>query len=240
MLSLKRLSSALALLTAALVAAESTRAQAPLTFVDAELAVPFGSVRGQIAFVSNHFVFVASDNPTGSMSIDRADITRLDRAGDVVTIVTRRAIRDADGERDTFRFRLTQSNTVMRWYETTASAATPAPPATTAAPASTPAPPAATGVIASYQVKHSHLVGSCQGTLILSETAVSYESLDRIEDARNWKLIDIKKVEQNGIYKLKVEPFQGTSFDFELSGKGIDSGEFRQLVDRIARARVGL
>jgi len=34
-----------------------------------------------------------------------------------------------------------------------------------------------------------------------------------------------------------VEPFQGGSFEFKLSGKGIDSTEFRQLVDRVARAR---
>ena len=73
--------------------------------------------------------------------------------------------------------------------------------------------------------------------MILSETAVSYESPDRIEDSRIWKLADIKKVEQNGVYKLKVEPFKGGSFEVELIGKAIDSSEFRQLVDRIARAR---
>lgn len=238
MSALKRLSLTLVLSAMAAFGAASARAQAPLVFVDAELAVPFGSVRGQIAFVATHFLFVAADNPNGSLSIDRADITRLDRAGDVVTIVTRRPLRDADGERDTFRFRLAQSATVMRWYDTTAAAAVSA--ASTTAAGTPPATATASGVIASYQVKHNHLVGSCQGTLILSETAVAYESRDRIEDARIWKLIDIKKVEQNGVYKLKVEPFQGGTFDFELSGKGIDSGEFRQLVDRIARARVGL
>jgi hypothetical protein len=158
----------------------------------------------------------------------------------VVTIVTRRQLRDSDGERDTFRFRLSQAGNLMRWYETTAaSVATPAtgapaPTAATAAPGAIPAP---TGILASYEAKHNHLVGSCQGTLILSDSAVSYESPGKIEDSRIWKLVDIKKVEQNGVYKLKVEPFTGSSFDFELSGKAIDSSEFRQLVDRIARAR---
>ncbi len=231
MYSLTRLSLALVMFTMPAFPTATGLAQAPLVFVDAELAVPFGSARGQIAFVSNHMVFVAADNPKASLSIDRADIAKIDRSGDVVTIVTRRPLRDADGERDTFRFRLTQSASMMRWYETTPAATAPA--AAETAPA-----PAASGILASYQVKHHHLFGSCQGTLILSETAVSYESPDRIEDARIWKLVDVKKVEQIGAYKLKVEPFQGDSFEFELSGKGIDSSEFRQLVDRVARARV--
>lgn len=229
--ALKRLSLTLVMFTLAAIGAGTVHAQTPLMFVEAELAVPFGAAKGQMAFVSSHIVFVATDNPRASLSIDRSDIARIDRSGDVVTIVTRRPLRDADGERDTFRFRLTQSASVMQWYETTAAA----PAAAVPAPAPAPAP--ASGVIASYQVKHSHLVGSCQGTLILSETAVSYDAPDRIEDARIWKLVDIKKVEQTGVYKLKVEPFQGNTFDFELSGKGIDSTEFRQLVDRIARAR---
>jgi hypothetical protein len=229
MFLLKRLSLALA---AAALTVGITHAQAPLVLVDAELAVPFGSVRGQMAFVANHMVFVAADSPKSSLSIERADIARIDRVGDVVTIVTKRPLRDADGERDTFRFRLSLPANAMRWYETTAAA--PAPAATPAAPAS----PTGSTVLASYQVKHNHLVGSCQGTLILSEDGVSYDSPDKIEDARNWKLIDIKKFEQDGVYKLKVEPFRGGAFDFELSGKGIDSSEFRQLVDRLARARI--
>ena len=210
-------------------------AQTPLAMTDAELAVPFGATKGQIGFVADQLLFVSIEKPTSSLSISRADIARIDRSGDVVTIVTRRPLRDSEGERDTFRFRLSQAANIMRWYETTASAASAA--------ASVPTPATGTsttmaGIIASYQAKHNHTLGSCQGTLVLSEDAVSFESTDRIEDSRKWKLVDIKKVEQNGIYKLRVEPFQGNAFDFELNGKAIDSTEFRQLVDRIARARV--
>ncbi len=228
MRTVKRLSLTLA---AAALAVGTLHAQTSLVFTDAELAVPFGSAKGQIAFVSDHIVFVSAESPKSSLTISRSDIARIDRSGDVVTIVTRRQLRDSDGERDTFRFRLSQSSNVMRWYETTG-----ATMPTTTTPAS-PVPAGAAAILASYSAKHGHLVGSCQGTLILSEDAVSFESQDKIEDSRKWKLADIKKVEQSGVYKLKVEPFQGGSFDLELNGKGIDSGEFRQLVDRIARAR---
>jgi hypothetical protein len=212
----------------------SARAQTPLVLIDAELALSFGSVKGQVAFVGSHILFVSAETPKSSLSIDRADIARMERSGDVTTVTTRRSLRDAEGSRDTFRFRPSDPAVLMRWYE-----AVPAAPAVSAAPAAaSPSAPIVTpAVLASYQVKHDHKIGSCQGTLMLTADAVSFESLDRIEDARQWKLIDIKKVEQNGIYKLKVEPFQGDAFNFELNGKGIDSGEFRQLVDRIARAR---
>lgn len=227
---LKRLSLTVAIVALAFGIAH---AQTPLIFMDAELAIPFGAAKGQVSLVADLMIFVSAENPKSSLSIARGDIAKIDRAGDVVTIVTRRQLRDSDGDRDTFKFRLSQPAAIMRWYETM----TPAAPVT--APATSPADPAPAPrvIIASYAVKHNHTIGSCEGTLIMTEDAVNFESTNRIEDARIWKLIDIKKVEQNGIYKLKVEPFRGDSFNFELDGKGIDSTEFRQLVDRIARAR---
>jgi hypothetical protein len=226
--ALRRISLTIALSVFAL---QVGSAQTPLVLADAELAIPFGAAKGQITLVADQLVFVSGESPKSSLAISRGDITKLERSGDVITIITRRQLRDSDGERDTFKFRMSQSSNVMRWYETAASA-TPSASSTSPTAAASP-----TGILASYAVKHDHIVGTCSGTLILSDTAVTFESPDNINDARIWKLIDIKKVEQNGVYKLKVEPFQGDTFNFELSGKGIDSSEFRQLVDRIARAR---
>lgn len=119
----------------------------------------------------------------------------------------------------------------MAWYEKGPAA----PPAAAAPPAG--ADPQ--DMLASYQVKHDHRIGSCQGRLILMSDRVAFESIDDINDSRQWMLEDIKEVKQNGIYKLQVEPFIGDTFNFELVGKGMDSGEFRRLVDRIAQARSG-
>jgi len=232
MLSKTRLSLALVF---ALGTVGLTQAQTPLVLIDAELALSFGAAKGQVAFVGSHILFVSAERPKSSLAIDRADIAKMERAGDVTTITTRRPLRDAEGDRDTFRFRPSDPSALMRWYEAMPAPAAPSAPAAASPTSSTPAP--ASAVLASYPAKHDHKIGSCQGTVILTADAVSFESTDRIEDARQWKLVDIKKVEQNGIYKLKVEPFQGDAFNFELNGKGIDSGEFRQLVDRIARAK---
>lgn len=207
-------------------------AQGPLVLADAELAVPFGAVKGQMAFAGSQILFIATDSQKASLAIERADMTNMQRAGDVVTITTRGMLRDADGERNTFRFRLSEPARLLSWYEASA----PDKATTALTPAALPAP--APGVLASYQVRHDHALGSCLGTLILTEEGVPFESNDEIEDSRQWKLVDIKKVEQDGAYKLMVESFRGGSFNFDLFAKGMDSGEYRRLVDRIARARV--
>jgi hypothetical protein len=223
------------LLTLAISAAAVgvAQAQTPLSVTAAELAVPFCATQGQMAFLATQILFVATESPSSSLTIDRADISNVQRSGDVVVVTTRRKLVDADGSRDTFRFRMAQPDALLNWYEST--------PASAATGAGAPrAPMAGSGtakIIASYQARHDHTIGSCQGTLILTDEGVSYESNDKLEDSRQWKLIDIKKVDQNGVYKLKVEPFRGGDFNFELFGTGIDSGEFRALLDRIARAR---
>ncbi len=217
---------ALALVCVALVLGRAD-AQTPLAVTNAELAVPFGASSGHLALVGNQILFVDAETPKSSIAIDRADITNVTRAGDVVTVTTRRVLRDAAGVRDVFRFRLDEPASLMTWYGTPGPASTAAMPAT--------ADP--TAVIASFQVKHDHRIGSCQGTLILTADRVAFESIDEINDSRKWQLVDIKEVQQDGIYKLQIKPFLGDTFNFELSGKGMDSGQYRRLVDRIARAR---
>lgn len=204
-------------------------AQTVVTAREAELAVPFGSAKGHVAVAGNQLVFISQDNPDMSVAIDRADIRNFERTGDTVTITTRNSLRDRSGSRDTFRFRLSQSDDLQAWYD---KAPRSAGPSTASAPAA-----AASDVLSSYQVIHDHRIGSCQGRLILMNDRLGYESIDEIDDSRQWMLADLKEVKQSGIYKLKVEPFIGDTFNFELAGKGMDSGEYRRLVDRIAKAR---
>ncbi len=204
-------------------------AQSALAVHEAELAVPFGSAEGLVAIAGNQIVFISPDSRDASVVIDRADIRTMNRSGDVVTVSTRNAIKDKSGTRDTFRFRLSQAPELMTWWEKS--------PAAPAAAAPAPAAAAPSAVLSSYQVKHDHRIGSCQGRLILMTDRVAFESIDEINDSRQWMLADLKEVKQDGIYKLKVEPFFGDTFNFELAGKGMDSGEYRRLVDRIAKAR---
>lgn len=90
-----------------------------------------------------------------SVAIGRADVKSADRSGDVVTVSTHGSVRDKSGARSTFRFRLSEPAGVMAWYEKGPAA----PPAAAAPPAG--ADPQ--DMLASYQVKYDHRIGSCQG-----------------------------------------------------------------------------
>lgn len=220
----------LCIAAAVCTAASPTDAQTLVTVRQAELAVPFGSAQGQLAVAGDQLVFLSQQTPEASIAIARAEIRNLVRSGDTVTITTRQPLRDPSGTRDTFRFRLSEPSDLVGWYER-------GPMAATASSASPAAPAAGSGVLESYQVKHDHRIGSCQGRLILTEDRLAFESIDEIDDSRQWELADLKEVRQNGIYKLRVVPFVGDTFNFELVGKGMDSGVYRRLVDRIAQAR---
>ncbi|MGQ0733231.1 MAG: hypothetical protein ACT4QD_06190 [Acidobacteriota bacterium] len=220
------------LLAAGLMFVAPASAQTTLVVNEAELAIPFGAAKGQLVLVGDQVVFVGIDPPTSSLSIHRSDIRAVDRSGDVVTITTHHVLRDASGSRDTFRFRLARAADLVTWYGTATAAAAPVPPSAMTKPVSP-----ASAVLARFQAKHDHRIGSCQGTLVLTKRYVGFESIDEINDSRQWQLVDIKEVELKGIYRLKVEPFLGDTFNFELTGKGMHSGEYRRLGDRIARAR---
>jgi hypothetical protein len=126
---------------------------------------------------------VAAEDPDATLAINRADITKVDRSGDGVTVNTRLS----RGDRNSFRFRLAQPGDLVKWYEGAAVASV-----------SRPGQPA---VLASYQVKHDHRLGSCRGTLVLTNQRVAYESIDEINDSRQWQLVELKEVDQKGAYK---------------------------------------
>lgn len=89
------------------------------------------------------------------------------------------------------------------------------------------------------QAQHNHrLRGSCVGQLTILEDRVSFESVGDVDHSRQWFFADIREVKQDGIYKIEVTPFLGNNYDLELSGRGLNSQEFGNLVDSIAAARI--
>ena len=91
--------------------------------------------------------------------------------------------------------------------------------------------------MASYQVKHDHLLGSCRGRLIVEPNRLVFESITDIGHSRQWGLKDIKELKRDNPYGIKVVPFSGDTYDLEFQGRGMDSDEYRALVDRITSAR---
>lgn len=203
----------------------SATAQADVQVSVAELAAGFGSTKGELVMVNDQLVFVDSSDPEASFAISRSNIERLDRDRDVVTVALRAPVRN---QRQVM-FRLEQSASVTSWFEGTDGGTRDG---------SVSAREDRRGdVLMTFQARHDHLIGGCVGRLIVMEDRLAFESLDERNDSRQWVFADISELDQDGIYQLKVTPFLGNEYNLELIGRGMDSAQYRDLVDRIADAR---
>lgn len=200
----------------------TTHAQTTVEVIPAEMAAGFAGNEGSVVLVSDQLVFVDADDPGASFALSRANVTAVDREQDVVTVSLRTAVRS----QRQVRFRLDRPAEVVGWYNRTSGGSASAPVAV-----------AAGGSDLTFQVRHDHLMGGCNGRLIVMQDRLAFESLDERNDSRQWVFSDISELTQDGIYKLKVRPFIGNEYNFELVGRGMDSQQFRELSSKIAEAR---
>lgn len=218
------LSGAGMLLTAGMALGQSVEVR------QAELAVPFGTAAGKVVLVADRIVFVDEERLDASFAIARGDIKSFEEDGGTLTVTTRTPVRDRTGERSVVRLRVADATPLMRWYRTAGTGTMAASPA--------PATRAADTDANSFQARHDHRIGNCMGRLIITDDKLIFESIDNISDSRQWVYADIKEIEQDGPYKLQIEPFVGNTYNLELIGKGLDSRQYRMLVEKITTARV--
>lgn len=97
-------------------------------------------------------------------------------------------------------------------------------------------------VPATFDVMHDHAVlGNCNGTLLVEQDRLVYNSTDQPEHSRTWKYTDINGLEQQGPHRLIVRTFEdeffglgGTKdYEFVVKGAGIPIDLFRFMVDRM-------
>jgi hypothetical protein len=147
-----------------------------------------------------------------------------------VIVETARPIRDRTGNRSRVSFRFSGesgSGLLSAWHGGRAGAA--AEPEAASRPEQG----------RTLSAVHNHRIGSCSGRLLLREDRIIYESVDNVGHSREWALSDVRKIEQKNPYELRVEPFRGGGYTFQLQAGGLETAEFQNLVDRIARARAG-
>ena len=207
------------------MAAAPAVAQTEVQMHAAELAVPFGVVAGQLILVSDQLVFINTATPAESFAIDRANVRDAGREDTVVTLSLREPVLNLPE----LRFRLDAPTEVVDWAGRVGAGAEPTRMASSSGDTSG----------TTYQVKHDHMMlrGSCIGQLTIMDDRLAFESVGEINHSRQWFFAYIKEIKQDGIYKLEVSPFLGNGYDFELVGQGLNSQEFRELVDKIAAAR---
>jgi len=211
-------------------------AQTKVEVKKAELSVPFGTVKGTAVLVGDYLVFIDEQQVQSSFAISRSEIQKITSEERGVSIETRQPIRDRSGERSQFTVRLSEGDlaTLMNW-----SRMTPTPTTTTTAMAAAAVPAARSAEQMSYPAEFTQFVGrNSRGRLMVTADMVAYESIDNVQSSRRWQFKDIKEIKLKNPYEIEIEPFVGDRYNLKLEGKGMDSGDFKTIVDRITAARI--
>ena len=91
----------------------------------------------------------------------------------------------------------------------------------------------------SFRAGHDHFpFGTCQGTFLITEERVIYESVGEATHSRQWGLADIKEAHRKNPYEIEIVPFTGAKYALKLLGQGMDNADFQILVDKITAARL--
>lgn len=92
-----------------------------------------------------------------------------------------------------------------------------------------------------FDVEHEHNGGKCSGTLTIDKWTFVYESIDRPQDSRTWKITEIDKVESKNPRDLVLKTTesgkstlgQGRNYKFRVLGSGIDADVVAWMQDRV-------
>jgi hypothetical protein len=212
----------------------SLTAQTAQQALPVEMALPFGVANGKVVLSGDYLMFVNDTAVENSFVVPRDNVQNMSLDGAVMTVALRKPIRDAGGDKSTVTFRFAAAATadpVVRWSKATGGGARPANEVAKSADRQT------EGQQFSYDVKHEHRVGSCNGRLIVTGERVIYESLSDINDSRQWSMKDIKEVGHKNPYKLDIKPFMGNEYSFSFVGSGMDNGDYDKLTKLISGAR---
>jgi len=218
-------------------------AQLPVQTQKAEMAIPFGVVSGRLVTVGEYLVFIDEEKPEASFAMTRSGMRNLSYAAEIVTVETLKPVRDRSGERTAFSFRLAtpqEAPPFAEWFKTTAGTAAAASPQTgREADKKDAAKVESAEPTKTYQARHDHFPGGgCNGRLIIEPDRVVFESVGEIAHSRQWDMRDIKELKRDNPYSIKIVPFAGNEYNLHLQGQGIDSNEFKALVDRVTAARI--
>jgi hypothetical protein len=209
-------------------------AQTKVEVKKAELSVPFGTVNGTAVLVGDYLVFIDEQQVQSSFAIARSEIQKITREARGVSIETRQPIRDRSGERNQFTVRLSDGDltTLMNWSSILPTLPTQPTPTTSVAGVSDPEQ-------MSFPAGFTQFLGrNSRGTLMVNAEMIAYESIDNLQSSRRWQYKDIKEIKLKNPYEIEINPFVGDKYNLRLEGKGMDSGDFRTIVDRITAARI--
>lgn len=202
--------------------------QSEVRVYGAELSAPFGAVTGKVVIHEAMLTFVDSEKPEASFTVDKVNVQSITRMGEGLVVQLQRPVKDRVGESNRLSLRLavpSESTAVEQWLQQGVAAA-PAKAGETKTEARW-----------SFAARRNKMLGGTDGTLVVTPERVIFESLDKAEDTRRWELKEIKELKRKNPYEVEIIPFTGEKYELKLSGSGMETEQFRELVDRITRAR---
>jgi hypothetical protein len=221
------------------------QSQAPQTGLAAEMAVPFGTATGTVVLHDDYLLFADGEQPAGSFAIRRADIVGMTNNTGVMNVRTSKPFRSRAGEAGQWNFRFVAPESAAlfeQWYRSSgnAVAATPAATASTTTAANTASSAGTTdSAFMSFDVTSKKFMArDGRGKLFFTDDKIVFEAINDVERSRQWEWRDIKEMKRDNPYRLKLVPFQGSDYDFVLVGSPMDNSQYKDLVDRVTRARL--
>jgi hypothetical protein len=214
-----------------LVLAPFAFAQAPVHVFNAELSAPFGAIPGKVVVHESMLTFVDQEKPESSFALEKGNIQSLTRLNESLVVQLRKAVRDRVGESTRLSFRLpvaSESAVLEQWLEKGMAVAEPKAGEAQAD---------GTKVRFTFPARRDRRFGGTDGTLMVTETRLIFESVDKAEDSRRWEFKDIKELKRKNPYEVEVVPFKGEKYSLKLSGKGMETNEFNEIVESVTRAR---
>jgi hypothetical protein len=74
------------------------------------------------------------------------------------------------------------------------------------------------------------------GKLIVTSRGLEYEGISDAKRSRSWTYSQIKELKRDGD-DIKIEPYSGDSYEFEMKGKAMSKEIYQTIADRIVAAR---
>lgn len=180
---------------------------------------------GNVALLPDTMVFLDDERPEASFFFPRANVQDLTVDAETVTVQLRNPVRDRAGSTNRVILRLAapgEAAALQRWFGEEGPAVQPALGA---------------GVLTFSAQRKKRFRSNTDGKLIIDDQRLIFESTDNATDSRRWDLKDIRELKHSNPYELEIRPFHGDRYTLSLSGSGMDNAQFREIVDRVTRAR---
>jgi hypothetical protein len=222
-------------------------AQTPQAALAAEMAVPFGSAPGTVVLHDDYVLFADTEQPAGSFAIRRADMVGVTNNGGVVVVRTSRPFRMRTGESSQWNIKFTapeSAGAFEQWFRSSngmrSSEAGMTPAAASSTSSANNSGGTTAGAFLSYDVTSKRFLGrDGRGKLFFTSDKIVFEAINDLERSRQWEWRDIKEMKRGNPYQLKLIPFTGDSYDFVLVGTPMDNSQYKDIVDRVTKARLG-